>query len=159
MFNENNTQWSGRPDRSGGRPRRGGPGHDHGGHFRGAPFDVTDGASVVVTCERPYSFARRAAAKRLSTDPGTDGALERGVASEPGFDLPGTAAIGGRGARRGQRDRDGENLRLDPRGPDVGREQREQLGKPWEDADGGVMVRPGNSWAPRDSWYWPRARS
>src|SRR5271169_1797454 len=39
MFNEDtNNQRVGRPDRTTGRRRRGGPGHDHGGHGAGSHF-------------------------------------------------------------------------------------------------------------------------
>lgn len=139
MFNENNTQRSGRPDRSGGRPRRGGPGHDHGGHFRGAPFrrdgrrqrrgDVR-AAVLVLLEEQPrngYQLIQELTERSNEAWRPSPGSIYPVLQQLEDEGLVEVSATG-----------TGRTYALTPAGQTMVAEQREQLGKPWEDADGGV---------------------
>lgn len=140
MFNENNINQRGeRPDRSTGRRRRGGPGHDHGGHFRGGPFrregrrqrrgDVR-AAVLVLLEEQPrngYQLIQELTERSNEAwrpSPGSIYPVLQQLEDEGLVELSATGT--------------GRTYGLTKAGRALVTEQREQLGKPWESADLGA---------------------
>jgi len=142
MFNENNNQRAGRPDRSGGRRRRGGPGHDHvghDGHSRGGPFrregrrqrrgDVR-AAVLVLLEEQPrngYQLIQELTERSNESWRPSPGSIYPVLQQLEDEGLVEVSATGS-----------GRTYGLTKAGRELVDDQREQLGKPWESADAGA---------------------
>ena len=135
MFNENTTngQWGERPGRAMGGRRRGGPGHDHGGpggHFRGGSLRRGDvrAAVLVLLEEQPrngYQLIQELSER--SND---------AWRPSPGSIYPVLQQLEDEGLIEASVAGTGRTYALTRAGRDLVAEQREQLGRPWESADG-----------------------
>jgi DNA-binding PadR family transcriptional regulator len=143
MFNENNNQWGERPGRSMGG-RRGGPGHEHGGpggHFRGGPMrrdgrrqrrgDVR-AAVLVLLEEQPrngYQLIQELTERSNESWRPSPGSIYPVLQQLEDEGLVEVSSIG-----------TGRTYALTEAGKALVVEEREQLGKPWENTDGGGSV-------------------
>jgi len=142
MFNENNFSRSEQPDRLQGRRRRG-PGHAHGhdGPFRGGPMrrdgrrqrrgDVR-AAVLVLLDEKPsngYQLIQELTERSNDT-----------WRPSPGSIYPVLQQLEDEGLVEASTSGTGRTYALTDAGRQFVNEQREQLGRPWENTDGGANV-------------------
>jgi len=142
MFNENNFSRSEQPDRMQGRRHRG-PGHAHGhdGPFRGGPMrrdgrrqrrgDVR-AAVLVLLDEKPsngYQLIQELTERSNDT-----------WRPSPGSIYPVLQQLEDEGMVEASTSGTGRSYALSDAGRQFVNEQREQLGRPWENTDGGANV-------------------
>jgi DNA-binding PadR family transcriptional regulator len=143
MINENRSnQGEGRPDRPMGRRRRGGPGHDRGGpgsHFRGGSLrregrrqrrgDVRAAVLVLLEEQPRNGYQLIQELTERSND---------AWRPSPGSIYPVLQQLEDEGLVEVNAAGSGRTYALTSAGRALVAEQREQLGKPWENADAGA---------------------